>query len=156
MTDFAMPRVAVPAILLLAGGGKREGEVYVMERVPQHAGPETPLDMLNRAEAFYPFRSKKDGEGVLLVAKARTVTLRVPRPQEEDSARLSAAKQATLEITLADGSTLNGWATLELPQHHSRLLDYLNASADPFFAITTSAEVHLVNRTHVLYARPGD
>jgi len=151
-----MPRVAVPAILLLAGGGKREGEVYVMDRVGQHAGPETPLDMLNRAEAFYPFRSKKDGEGVLLVAKARTVTLTVPRPQEEDSARLSAAKKATLEITLADGSTLNGWATLELPQHHSRLLDYLNASTEPFFAIATSAEVHLVNRAHVLYARPGD
>ena len=156
MTDFSMPRVAVPAILLLAGGGKREGEVYVMDRVGQHAGPETPLDMLNRAEAFYPFRSKKDGEGVLLVAKARTVTLTVPRPQEEDSARLSAAKKATLEITLADGSTLNGWATLELPQHHSRLLDYLNASTEPFFAIATSAEVHLVNRAHVLYARPGD
>jgi len=156
VTDFSMPRVAVPAILLLAGGGKREGEVYVMDRVGQHAGPETPLDMLNRAEAFYPFRSKKDGEGVLLVAKARTVTLTVPRPQEEDSARLSAAKKATLEITLADGSTLNGWATLELPQHHSRLLDYLNASTEPFFAIATSAEVHLVNRAHVLYARPGD
>jgi len=133
VTDFSMPRVAVPAILLLAGGGKREGEVYVMDRVGQHAGPETPLDMLNRAEAFYPFRSKKDGEGVLLVAKARTVTLTVP-----------------------DGSTLNGWATLELPQHHSRLLDYLNASTEPFFAIATSAEVHLVNRAHVLYARPGD
>ncbi len=156
MADFSMPRVAVPAILLLAGGGKREGEVYVMERVPQHAGPETPLDMLNRAEAFYPFRSKKDGEGVLLVAKARTVSLAVARLKEEDSVRLSAAKKATLEITLADGSTLNGWATLELPQHHSRLLDYLNAAAEPFFALTTSAEVHLVNRAHVLYARPGD
>jgi len=112
--------------------------------------------MLNRADPFFPFRSKKDGEGVLLVAKARTVTLTVPRPQEEDSARLSAAKKATLEITLADGSILNGWATLELPQHHSRLLDYLNAAAEPFFALTTSAEVHLVNRAHVLYARPGD
>jgi len=156
VADFSMPRVAVPAILLLAGGGKREGEVYVMERVGQHAGPETPLDMLNRADPFFPFRSKKDGEGVLLVAKARTVTLTVPRPQEEDSARLSAAKKATLEITLADGSILNGWATLELPQHHSRLLDYLNAAAEPFFALTTSAEVHLVNRAHVLYARPGD
>ena len=157
MADFSIPRVAVPATLLLAGGGHREGEVYVMERVPQHAGPETPLDMLNRPEAFFPFRPKKDGEGVLLVAKARTVTLTVPRPQGEDSVRLSAAKKATLEITLADGSTLSGWATLELPQHHSRVLDYLNAVAEPFFTIATSDGVlHLVNRAHVLYARPED
>jgi len=151
-----MPRVAVPATLLLAGGGQREGEVYVMERVPQHAGPETPLDMLNRPEAFFPFRPKKGNERVLLVAKARTVTLSVPRPQGEDSVRLSAAKKATMEITLADGSTLSGWATLELPQHHSRVLDYLNAVAGPFFAIATGDGMHLVNRAHVLYARPED
>ncbi len=150
-----MPRVAVPASLLLAGGGKREGEVYVMERVPQHAGPETPLDMLNRPEPFFPFRPKTGSERVLLVAKARTVTLTVPRPQE-DSVRLSAAKKATMEITLADGSVLSGWATLELPQHHSRLLDYLNAAAAPFFAVVTGDGVHLVNRAHVLYARPED
>ena len=83
-------------------------------------------------------------------------TLTVPRPDDEDSARLSAAKQASLEVTLADGSKLSGWATLELPQYHSRLLDYLNASAEPFFAITTADAVHLVNRAHVLYARPED
>jgi hypothetical protein len=154
MTGFSMPRVAIPATLLQTGGGKKDGEVYVMERVPQHAGHETALDMLNRVDAFFPFRDQK--EGVLLVAKTRTVTLTVPRPDEEDSARLSAAKQASLEITLADGSKLSGWATLELPQHHSRLLDYLNASAEPFFAITTADAVHLVNRAHVLYARPED
>jgi hypothetical protein len=156
VADFAMPRVAVPATLLLAGGGQREGEVYVMERVPQHAGPETPLDMLNRPEAFFPFRPKKGSERVLLVAKARTVTLTVPRPQGEDSARLSAAKKASMEITLADGSTLNGWATIELPLHHSRVLDYLNTVAEPFFAIATGEGMHLINRAHVLYARPED
>jgi len=155
VADFAMPRVAVPASLLLAGGGKREGEVYVMEGVPQHAGPETPLDMLNRPEPFFPFRPKTGSERVLLVAKARTVTLTVPRPQE-DSVRLSAAKKATMEITLADGSVLSGWATLELPQHHSRVLDYLNAVAEPFFAIATGDGMHLINRAHVLYARPED
>ncbi len=151
-----MPRVAIPATLLLAGGGKREGDVYVSERVPQHAGPETPLDMLNRPDAFFPFRSHKDGEGVLLVAKARTVLLTVARADALDSARLSAAKQASLELTLADGSTLSGWATLELPEYHSRLLDYLNASAEPFFALTTADAVQLVNRAHVLFARPED
>ncbi len=80
----------------------------------------------------------------------------MPRTEPEDATRLSAAKQASLEVTLADGSKLSGRATLELPQHHSRLLDYLNASPEPFFAIATADEVHLVNRAHVLYARPED
>jgi hypothetical protein len=140
----------------MTAGDPREGEIYVMERVPQHSGHETPLDMLNRAEGFFPFRPSDNGKNVLLVAKARTVTLSVPRTEPEDAARLSVAKQASLQVTLADGSALSGWATLELPQHHSRLLDYLNASAEPFFAIATADEVHLVNRAHVLYARPED
>jgi hypothetical protein len=152
---FSIPRVAIPAQLRLTAGEPREGEIYVMERVPQHTGPETPLDMLNRPEGFFPFRPKDGGPGVLLVAKARTVTLTVP-PPPEDSARLSAAKRASLVVTFADGSQLSGWATLELPKHHSRLLDYLNAAAEPFFAIATADQLHLVNRAHVLYARPED
>jgi len=156
VSGFAMPRVAIPATLLLAGGGTRVGEVYVMERVPQHAGSETPLDMLNRPDPFFPFRSRKDGEGVLLVAKARTVSLTVPRADNLDPARLSAAKKVSLELTLADGSKLSGWAALELPEYHSRLLDYLNAAAEPFFAIREADAVHLVNRAHVLFARPDD
>ncbi len=139
----------------MTAGEPRDGEVYVMDRIPQHAGPETPLDMLNRPEGFFPFRPREEGASVLLVAKARTVTLTVP-PPPEDAARNSAAKHASLVVTLADGSELSGSATLELPQHHSRLLDYLNASAVPFFAIATPDKVHIVNRAHVLYARPED
>lgn len=153
-----MPRVAVPARLRMTAGEPREGEIYVMERVPQHEGPETPLDMLNRPEGFFPFRPKNEGGGaVLLVTKARTVTLTVPGTvAPKDPARLSVAKQARLELMLADGSRLSGSATMELPQHHSRLLDYLNAAAEPFFAIANDDEVYLINRAHVLYARPED
>jgi hypothetical protein len=141
----------------MTAGESRDGEIYVMERVPQHAGPETPLDMLNRPEGFFPFRPRDDGSPVLLVTKARTVTLTVPgTAAPKDPARLSVAKQARLELTLADGSRLSGWATLELPQHHSRVLDYLNSSQEPFFAVTNEDDVHLVNRAHVLFVRPED
>jgi hypothetical protein len=156
-SGFAVPRVAIPAVLLQTGGGKRSGEIYVMDRVSQHAGPETALDMLNRPEGFFPFRPADDVNAVLLVTKARTVTLTVPRATTpEDPDRLSAARTGRLELTLADGSQLSGSATIELPHHHARLLDYLNASPEPFFAVTTADEVHLVNRAHVLYVRPQD
>jgi hypothetical protein len=160
MTGFSLPRVALPATLRLTAGERRRGQIYVMDRGPQHTGPETPLEMLNRAEGFFPFRPENDaggGNSVLLVTKARTVALSVPRDAAaQDPARLSAAKQARIELTLADGSTLMGWATVELPEHHSRLLDYLNASPGPFFAVTTDEAVHFVNRAHVLYARPQE
>ena len=153
---FAIPRVSVPARLLLTEGDGRVGEIYVMERVPHHSGPETPLEMLNRAEGFFPFRPAGAGP-ILLVTKARTTSLSIPRnAAQEDQARLSAAKLVGITITLVGDVDITGWATLELPEYHSRLLDYLNASLDPFFAVTTAVEIHFVNRAHVLYARPED
>ncbi|HMG18240.1 MAG TPA: hypothetical protein VK573_05905 [Gemmatimonadales bacterium] len=156
MTGFAIPRVSVPASLLLTDGNRRPGEIYVMERVPQHSGSETPLEMLNRPEGFFPFRPAGDDATILLVTKAHTITLSVATDDAaQDPARLSAAKLVALELTFVDGSTLQGFATAELPEQHSRLLDYLNASS-PFFAVSAGEEFHFVNRAHVLYARPED
>ena len=85
------------------------------------------------------------------------MTLTIPRTTaSEDPARMSAARTGRLEVTLADGSHVSGWVTIELPEHHSRLLDYLNATGEPFFAVSTADEIHLVNRAHVLFARPED
>jgi hypothetical protein len=155
MADFAIPRVSVPASLLLSDGNRRQGEIYVMERVPQHSGPETPLDMLNRPQGFFPFLPEGNGT-VLLVTKSHTISLSVATDDAaQDPVRLSAAKLVAVELTFVDGSTLQGFATAELPEHHSRLLDYLNDSS-PFFAVSAGEEFHFVNRAHVLYARPED
>ena len=154
--SFALPRSAVAAHVLLTEGASRSGEVYVMERVPQHDGPETLLEMLNRPEGFFAFRPD-DGPDPLLVSKAHTVSVSTHRQAPiADPARLSAAKLIGLELVLAGGSEIGGWASVELPPPQSRLLDYLNASRDPFFAVWTHAATHYVHRGHVLYARPLD
>lgn len=156
MSDFSLPRAPVPAHLLLTQGVSRPGQVYVMERVPHHDGPETVLEMLNRAEGFFAFRPTDEGD-VLLASKAHTMWVSVDRQAPiADPARLSAARMLGLEVVLAGGATLGGWASVELPAHHARLLDYLNASRDAFFAVWTHAATHYVNRAHVLYARPLD
>ncbi|HYT04669.1 MAG TPA: hypothetical protein VEM13_07290 [Gemmatimonadales bacterium] len=156
MSEFSLPRCPVPAHVLLTQGVSRPGEVYVMERVPHHDGAETVLEMLNRAEGFFAFRPA-DGGDVLLVSKLHTIWASVDRQAPiTDPARLSAARLVGVEVVLAGGSTLGGWASVELPLHHARLLDYLNASHDAFFAVWTHATTHYVNRAHVLYARPLD
>ena len=127
-----------------------------MERALPHTGPETPLEMLNRVDSFFPFRPAGNGS-VLLVSKAHTVILSVAADDAvQDPDRLAAARLVSVELTLVDGSTLRGFAAAELPEHHSRLLDYLNASVDPFFAVSAEEEFHFVNRAHVLYARPQE
>jgi len=154
MPEFALPRTAVVVRLQLTHGAPRTGEIFLFERVPQHSGPETPLEMLNRPEGFFPFRA--DGKSaVLLVTKAHTVLLSVPHAASiSDPDRLSAARTIRLDVMLANGSTLAGVAAFEAPEYHARLLDYLNASHEPFFVISAHDAAHYVNRLHVLYARP--
>ena len=154
MSLFTLPRTAVPARLLLTQGDSQVGEIYVMERVPQHDGPETVLEMLNRPEGFFAFRPE-NGEDLLLVSRIHTVSVSLDRQAPiADPARLTAARMLGIEIVLAGGATLSGWASAELPPEHSRLLDYLNATEQPFFALWTHATTHHINRAHVLYARP--
>jgi hypothetical protein len=154
VSDFSLPRTPVPARLLLTQGVSRPGQIYVMERVPDHDGPETVLELLNRREGFFAFRPNED-DSVLLVSKGQTVTLSVDRQAPiADPARMSAARTLGVEVVLASGSTLGGWASVELPEQHARLLDYLNASHDPFFAVWSHTTTHYVNRAYVVYARP--
>lgn len=145
----------MPARLRLTEGALRSGTIFVADRVPHHDGPETVLEMLNRPESFYAFRADS-GDEILLVAKAHTVFLSVAEPAIGDPARLSAARMAEVEVVLASGTTLAGRASFELPDFHQRLLDYLNASRDPFFAVAEGDTTHYVNRAHVLFARPKD
>jgi hypothetical protein len=154
MSGFSLPRAAVAARLRLTHGKPREGHIYLMKRAEQHSGQETALEMLNRAEGFFPFRPSNNGD-VLLVAKAQTIMLTVEHTAPiPDPDRLSAAKAARVVVELADGVSVEGVARIELPESHSRLLDYLNASPEPFFALASSEATHLVNRSHVLFARP--
>src|SRR2546430_5105746 len=156
MSQFSLPRPPVPAGVLLDRGVSRRGDVFVMERVPHHDGAETVLEMLNRGEGFFAFRPA-DEEGVLLMSKVHTVSVAVDRQAPiADPARLSAPRMLGIELVLVRGSTLGGWASVELPEHPARLLDYLNAADEPFFAMWTHATTHYVNRAHVLYARPLD
>jgi hypothetical protein len=153
-SEFTVPHAPALVRVLLTQGVSRPGTIYLREHVAHHDGAETALDMLNRDEEFFPFRPA-DEEGVMLIAKAHTVTVSQDRHAPiSDPARLSAARMVGVELVLAGGSTLGGWASYELPDGHARLLDYLNASGAPFFSIWTHATTYYVNRAHVLYARP--
>jgi|SRR5512134_2160266 hypothetical protein len=151
-----LPRSAVSVRLRLDTGDPIAGEVFVMQRVAHRDGPETVLEMLNRPEAFFPFRPA-DGSPVLLVARAHTLALSVATTEPlGDPDRREAAQAIAVSVTLTTGETLAGEAWFEAPITRQRPLDYLNASRDPFFALVRGEVTDYINRAHVRYAKPGD
>src|SRR2546428_7056921 len=105
-----------------------------MEREPHHEGPETVLEMLNRAEGFFAFRPADDGN-VLLVSKTHTIWVSIDRQAPiTDPARLSAARMLGVEVVLAGGAPPRAWGGLAAPLHTYRLLALPNPTPHARFA----------------------
>ena len=155
VTGYTLPRTVVTVRLQLTSGDPLDGDIFLMDRVAAHLGSESVLEMLNRDDPFFPFRAA--GAPVVLVAKAHTVDVALQGGAGlEDPDRIAAARQVGLSAVLATGVTVSGRARFEAPAPHARLLDYLNRTTDPFFALATGDVTHHLNRAHVRFVMPED
>ncbi len=153
LSELSVPRTTVPAQIELAHGERHSGVLFLIPRAPQHSGGETPLEMLNRTEEVFPFRT--DEGQILLIAKAQTLCVVVAQTDDvEDPDRLSTARAEGVEVALTNGAKFAGSVQIEMPETRARLLDFLNAAPSPFFAVASENETHYVNRNQVVFVRP--
>ncbi len=153
MSDWAAT-LRMPAEILLSEQTVLRGELHLQARVAVHDGAETPLEMLNRPDPFFPL-SLPEG-GVVFVAKDQVACVNCPAETAlSEPERLGAARVVRLGVVLVGGVEWAGWAALELPPTHARALDYLNSSG-PFFTLRSDDATRYVHRRHVRLARPLD
>ncbi len=144
----------VTAEILLADGATLEGALHLQARVAHRDGGETPLEMLNRAEHFFPVSTP--GGGVVFVSKAQVALVRIaPDAVAAEAPEARLAPEVELEVTMHGGTVRLGRARLLLPPTRTRALDYVN-SQDPFFALRGPEGLLLIGRTHVRLVRPLD
>ncbi len=153
MSDWGVTS-RVSARVALAGGAVIEGDLHLATRPSYPPGPETPIEMLNRADPFFAL-SLPDG-GVVFLPKAGVAVVACPEPSPwADPERVSAAKQLELAVELPDGSEYRGHALAELHPSRSRALDYVNG-AGLFFALWGDGLARYFNKSHVRSIRPYD
>ena len=152
MSDWGIT-TKVPAEVVLAEGIVLAGDLHLYARTTYPPGPETPLEMLNREDAF--FALTLDG-GVTFIPKTQVVVVSC-RDQARllDPERASAARQIEPEVVMQGGTEYRGRAVLELPPSRSRSLDYLNG-AGVFFALASDDVSWYINKSRVRFARPLD
>jgi len=144
----------VAAEVLFADGSSLRGNLHLQPGSAHHPGAETPLEMLNRADAFFPV-TMASGD-IALVSKAQTTVVTCEAgPGRFDTDRATIAKTVVLEVHVSGREVLRGTASLELPPSHSRALDFLN-EPERFFAIADDETTWHVNRAHVRYVHPLD
>jgi hypothetical protein len=143
------------AHVALVDGLAIEGELHLLSRPAYPPGPETPLEMLNRPDAF--FALSLAGGGVAFFPKSRVIEIACPGevPLFSDPDRESAAKHVDLEVVLQGGREYRGRATVELPPQRARALDFVNAPGS-FFALWSDGATRYINKSHVHQIRPLD
>ena len=151
MTQWAATK-RMAAEVALAEGQTIRGDLHLQASVARHDGPETPLEMLNRPDPFFPM-TLPSGE-VIFVSKAQVAVVACGTEVTPlDPARDSVAKHFGLDVMLRGGVEFRGSATGEMPPTRSRTLDYLNSS-EPFFEIAIKGRTLLIHRAHVRVVRP--
>ncbi len=151
MTDWAAT-TRLPVRVTLAEGLVIQGEAHLQPRVALHDGPETPVEMLNRADAFFAV-SLPQGE-IVFVAKDQVAAVGYAELKSaDDSDRTTAARQIPLEVMMIGGVEHRGVAVSELPPTRARALDFLN-EPERFFPLRTGDGTVCLNRRFVRAVRP--
>ncbi len=154
MTDAWGSIYQEEARVVFADGGAIDGHLHLLARVNHPAGPETPLDMLNRADAFFALTGAEAGP--VLVSKAQAAVVSCGQGAlPADPERLSAARLVPIDVVMANGLELRGQSALELPPVRNRTLDFVNAPGQ-FFALWSGDVTHFVNKALVRLIRPLD
>jgi hypothetical protein len=152
MSDWGIT-TKVPAEVVLAEGVVLAGDLHLYARPTYPPGPETPLEMLNRADGF--FALTLDG-GVTFVPKSQVVVVTCRnQAQLVDPERITAGRLIELEVVVQGGAEYRGRVVAELPPSRGRTLDFLNAPG-VFFELDADELSWYFNKSRVRVARPLD
>lgn len=154
MSELRVPTLAMPADVICADGREFSGRIFVPVSSSLHEGPMRAEEVLNGGGEFFPFLPDEGG-GPLILNKGEVLMVSVASETEHPPAEgVGIDRRVVVEC---GGRAIEGELHIDMPPHHSRVLDYLNR-ADSFLALHAGERLHLVrkqNITRVLEVREG-
>lgn len=154
MNEYRIEKLRCPVTVVLQGGERIAGDLFVSAAVPYRIGPEDAVDVFNAAEEFVPL-AHASGE-ILILAKSRVAEVETGPPSEHEEMRIAGAKPSAIEVTLAGMPPRTGSMLLAVRHERPRLLDYLNSLTDRFLVLHDADGVRLLNRALIERVSPLD
>ena len=147
MSELRVPVVPVAAKALCADGRVFTGRIFLPASAASHPGPTRPVEWMNGPAAYFPFQLEEGGAPVIL-NKHEVLWLSVPAPSfEAEIADLAGLITRYVQIECGV-HTLTGMLVIDMPEHHSRVLDHVNRP-EPFLIIWEGERHHLVNKARI-------
>ena len=152
--EYRIEKLRCPVTVVLAGGERIPGDLFVQASVPFRLGPEEPADVFNSADPYVPL-AEASGE-ILILAKSRVAEVEIGAPSEQDELRIAGLRPVGIEVTLAGSSPRAGFLHIAVRNERPRLLDFLNSLDQQFLMLYTTDGVRLINRALIERVRPLD
>lgn len=154
MSELRVPTVTLSARVICTDGREFSGSIFVPASSSLHDGPMRAAELMNAGGEFFPFLPDEAG-GPVILNKREVLVVSVASEAEQPVVEgVDIDRRVAVEFC---GRTIEGHLHIDMPPHHSRVLDYLNR-ADSFLALHAGERVHLVqkrNITRVLEVREG-
>lgn len=148
-SEYRIEKVRRRVAIILTGGARLHGDLFLQPSARYRVGPQDPLDLLNEADRFLPVAV--DGTAMTLLAKDHII--RVQYEEREADTHLEGVSLAAVDVHCIDGAVVGGTLRLETPADRPRLLDYLNDVPDAFLRVRMPTAVCLVNRRRIAQVR---
>ncbi|MGE3540163.1 MAG: hypothetical protein AB7N91_22335 [Candidatus Tectimicrobiota bacterium] len=148
---YKIPKTLRQVTLWVHPEGPVVGSLFLSLYTKNSLGAEDPATVMNEATPFLVLRQTDPEEFRFYNKKA---IIRVEYPQEEDPPE-EGMTTLYCQMTLMDGSYIEGMVRCVLPPDHARLYDYLNLAHEQFAKLhLEDGRVCLVNKAYVMSVAP--
>jgi hypothetical protein len=147
MSELTVPTVPLDADVTCADGRRFRGCLFVPAAAATHAGPTRAEDWMNEPTPFFPFASKEGGPPVLL-NKREVLFVTVAAGADEGDLPEGTENPSWHVAVEAESQRLEGVFVVDLPQDHTRVLDYLNRPL-AFVTLRDGDRHHLIQKERI-------
>jgi hypothetical protein len=145
VSELRVPTVAMTAEVVCLDGRSFRGRIFVPASSSLHEGPMRAEEWLNAGGSFFPFLPDEADMSVIL-NKSDLLMISVP---SETEGPLAPSADIERSVVVECGTReLKGHLHIDMPPHHSRVLDYLNR-AGGFLALHEGDRLHLVQKQNI-------
>jgi hypothetical protein len=137
----------VSVVVTTADGRSLAGQVFVPAASARHSGPMRPDEWINEPYSFFPFLAEGAAGAPILLNKNQVAILSLTSAGDEDgvSEEMGPRRKVVVEC---GPRRIEGMLRIEMPAHHSRVLDHLNRP-EPFLVLREGERDHLIFKRHV-------
>jgi hypothetical protein len=145
--DLRVPTIALPAEVVTVDGRTAKGRIFVPAAAYRHAGAMRAEEWMNEDVDFFPFLPDSSQEPELL-NRHEILVLTVPAHADAGAEAEGTRLPERSVVVDLRGRRLSGTLVIDMPEEHSRVLDYLNRPGR-FLTLRDGLKHHLIQKDRI-------